>query len=85
MKLVVDMHQRSENWKKSMVEGWLFDEDQGNIAKYPSENSNDGKLENSPKWNCNGKFGQALEFDGNQKNYIEVGNLEISGSVTLTL
>ena len=68
-----------------MVEGWIFDEDQGNIAKYPSENSNDGKLENSPKWNCNGKFGQALEFDGNQKNYIEVGNLEISGSVTLIL
>ena len=68
-----------------MVEEWLFDEDRENIAKYSSENSNDGTLENSPKSNSTSKSGQALEFDGNQKNYIEVGNLEISGSVALIL
>ena len=27
------------------------------IAKYSSENSHEGKLENSPTWDSNGKFG----------------------------
>lgn len=48
---------------------WLFDEGKGDIAKDSSENGNDGTLKSDPKW-VDGKFGDALEFDGG--NYVEV-------------
>ena len=65
---------------------WLFDEGKGNTAADASENGNDGKLENNPKWIKNGKFGAALEFDGNEsKGHVVVGNLGLSGEVTLVL
>ncbi len=65
---------------------WLFDEGKGNIAEDSSENGNDGKFENDPKWTKEGKFGSALEFDGNEsKGHVVVGDLGLSGEVTLVL
>ena len=54
---------------------WLFDEGKGNVAKDTSGNGNDGELMNDPKW-VDGKFGKALEFDG-QNDYVNVGDAEI--------
>ncbi|MCY4569529.1 MAG: hypothetical protein OXD49_14625 [Candidatus Poribacteria bacterium] len=63
---------------------WLFDEGKGDTAADSSENGNDGKLENGPKWIKNGQFGSALEFDGNEsKGHVVVGDLGLSGEVTL--
>lgn len=71
---------------KTVVGIWLFDEGKGNTAADASENGNDGKLENNPKWIKDGKFGSALEFDGNEsKGHVLVGNLGLSGAVTVVL
>ena len=71
---------------KTVVGMWLFDEGKGDTATDFSENGKDGKLVNSPKWTKNGQFGSALEFDGNEsKGYVDVGNLGLSGTVSLTL
>ena len=71
---------------ETVVGSWLFDEGKGNIAADSSENGNDGKLENDPKWTNNGKFESALEFDGNDsKGHVVVGDLSLSGEVTLVL
>ena len=72
---------------KTVVGMWLFDEGKGDKAMDSSANGNhDGKLENNPKWVKNGKFGSALEFDGNEsKGHVVVGNLGLSGAVTLVL
>ena len=65
---------------------WFFDEGKGNTAADSSENGNDGKFENDPKWTKDGKFGSALEFDGNEsKGHVVVGDLGLSGEVTLVL
>ena len=65
---------------------WIFDEGKGNTATDSSENGNDGKFENDPKWTKDGKFGSALEFDGNEsKGHVVVGDLGLSGEVTLVL
>ena len=65
---------------------WLFDEGKGNTAADSSDNGNDGQLENSPKWTKDAKFGSALEFDGNEsKGHVTVGDLGLSGEVTLVL
>ena len=71
---------------KTVAGMWLFDEGKGDTAADSSENGNDGKLENGPKWIKNGKFGSALEFDGNEsKGHITVGDLGLAGAVTLVL
>ena len=65
---------------------WLFDEGRGDTAVDSSENGKDGEIVNAPKWIKNGKFGAALEFDGNEsKGHVAVGNLGLSGAVTLVL
>ena len=71
---------------ETVVGMWLFDEGKGNTAADSSENGNDGKLENDPKWTKDGKFGAAMEFDGNEsKGHVVVGDLGLSGEVTLIL
>ena len=71
---------------ETVVGMWLFDEDKGNTTADSSENGNDGKLENSPKWTKDGKFGSALEFDGNEsKGHVVVGDLGLAGALTLVL
>lgn len=65
---------------------WLFDEGKGDTATDASDNGNDGEIVNAPKWIKNGKFGAALEFDGNEsKGHVAVGNLGLSGAVTVIL
>lgn len=65
---------------------WLFDEGKGDTAADASENGKDGEIMNAPKWIKNGKFGAALEFDGNEsKGHVLVGNLGLAGEVTVVL
>lgn len=54
---------------------WLFDEGKGDTVKDSSGNGNDGKLMGNPKW-IKGKFGNALEFDGDG-DYVDCGNADI--------
>ena len=71
---------------KTVAGMWLFDEGKGNTAVDSSESGKDGELVNGPKWTKNGKFGSALEFDGNEnKGHVVVGDLGLSGEVTLIL
>ncbi|MDE0689509.1 MAG: LamG domain-containing protein [Candidatus Poribacteria bacterium] len=71
---------------ETVVGMWLFDEGKGNTAADSSENGNGGKFENDPKWTNDGKFGSALEFDGNEsKGHVVVGDLGLDGEVTLVL
>ena len=71
---------------KTVAGMWLFDEGKGDTAVDSSENGKDGELVNGPKWTKDGKFGAALEFDGNEsKGHVVVGNLGLAGAVTLVL
>ena len=71
---------------KTVVGMWLFDDGKGDTAVDASENGKDGELVNGPKWIKDGKFGSALEFDGNEsKGHVVVGDLGLSGAVTLIL
>ena len=47
----------------SVVGLWLFEEGTGNVAIDSSGKGNDGVFVGQPKW-TNGKYGKALEFDG---------------------
>jgi hypothetical protein len=55
-----------------LVGYWSFDEGAGTTAYDASGKGNNGTLVNGPKW-TNGKFGQALSFDG-VDDYVEVPN-----------
>jgi hypothetical protein len=50
---------------------WLFDEGEGDEVEDFSGHGNDGKFINEPKW-VDGKFGQALSFDGD--DYVEINS-----------
>jgi len=58
---------------ETLVGAWLFDENGGDTAKDASGNGNDGTLLKNPEW-IDGKFGNALEFDGT--NGVEIANPE---------
>jgi hypothetical protein len=47
---------------EGLVGAWLFDEGKGDVAKDASGNGHDGEIRNA-KW-VDGKFGNALEFNG---------------------
>ena len=51
---------------------WLFDEGRGKNAKEMAGKGLDGELINGPQW-VNGKFGKAIQFDG-QSRYVEVND-----------
>ncbi len=51
---------------------WLFDEGSGETAEDSSGNENDGTLINNAEW-VEGKFGQALDFDG-VNAYVNIPN-----------
>ncbi len=55
---------------ENIVGLWAFEEGKGAIANDTSGNSNHGILNGDTKW-VNGKFGSALEFDGDM-DYVEV-------------
>jgi len=54
----------------TVVGVWLFDEGKGDVATDASGNGLDGEFEGKPKW-VEGKFGQALEFDG-KSAYVQI-------------
>ncbi len=54
---------------KNIMGMWLFDENSGNVAIDSSGNKNDGTIHGAKR--VNGKFGNALEFDGTD-NWVEV-------------
>ncbi len=49
---------------------WLFDEGAGNFAGDSSGRSNDGESFGKPEW-VDGKFGKALEFDG-ESDWVQI-------------
>ncbi|MCG9128754.1 LamG domain-containing protein [Candidatus Poribacteria bacterium] len=55
---------------------WLFDEGSGEVATDSSKNENDGTIHGA-SW-VDGKFGQALEFDG-ATNWVEVPHSDTVG------
>ena len=55
---------------ETVVGMWLFEEGAGDVAKDTSEAGNDGDIVGPKKWK-DGKFGKALEFDGNGV-YVQV-------------
>ena len=56
----------------TVVGMWLFEEGVGDVAKDTSKTGNDGTIAGPKKWR-DGKFGQALEFNGNDV-YVEVAS-----------
>jgi hypothetical protein len=53
------------------VAAWLFDEGEGDVAT-DSVNDHDGSFEGGVDWTTDAKFGNALEFDGQQGSWVEV-------------
>lgn len=67
-----------------LVAFWPFDEESGKIARDVTGNGHDGRFEGAPKWVA-GKFGSALEFDGDD-DYVAVEDddaLDIEEKITL--
>lgn len=63
---------------------WLFDEGEGDIAADSSGNENNGELMGDPEW-VDGKFGNALEFDG-ASSYVSVPDSEsLNPTTAITL
>ena len=56
---------------KSLLIYFSFDEGKGKEAKDGSQHGHDGELVKSPKW-VDGKFEKALQFNGNDGNYVMV-------------
>ncbi len=54
----------------TVVGVWLFDEGKGDVASDASGNGLDGEFNGKPKW-VEGKFGMALEFDG-ESAYVQI-------------
>ena len=70
----------------SMVLHFTFDEGKGDLVADDSLHSNNGRTEGNPKW-VPGKFGSALEFDGNGET-VEISHAEslnISTAVTMEM
>ena len=67
---VVNPHAMARVDPDTVVGMWLFEEGTGDVAKYTSKIGNDGTIVGPKEWR-DGKFGQALEFDGNSV-YVEV-------------
>ena len=63
---------------ETLVGMWLFEEGAGDVAKDTSAAGNDGDIVGPKDWE-DGKFGKALEFDGNSV-YVQV---ESNKSITL--
>ena len=63
---------------ETVVGMWLFEEGAGDVAKDISNAGNDGDIVGPKKWK-DGKFGKALEFDGNSV-YVQI---EANDSIVL--
>jgi len=63
---------------------WVFDEGSGAVAGDSSGNGNDGELVGDPQWVA-GKFGSALEFDGDG-DYVTIpdsDSLDMADQITI--
>ena len=70
---------------KTAIGVWFFDEGSGDKAKDSSGNGNEGKLLRNINW-VDGKFGKALEFDGNTGTYVNCGKgASLNSPSTLTI
>jgi len=58
--------------KERLVRLWLFDEQGGDVIKDFSGNGNDGTLKSDKIKRVKGKFGNALEFPGDNNVYAEI-------------
>ncbi len=65
-----------------LVAHWPLDEGSGTVAHDTSGNGNDGTFNGEPQW-VSGFTGGALEFDG-VDDYVAIGDLDLTGSFTLT-
>jgi hypothetical protein len=65
--------------KDTLELAFLFDQNSGKTTKDSSENGRDGTIISGPKF-VKGKFGNALEFDGNDDNIIVEGYFGIGGT-----
>ncbi len=74
---------KSHAGPEGLVGAWLFDEGKGNVAKDASENGHDGEIRKA-KW-VDGKFGKALEFNGDGDQVLVAHNdaLNIEGKLTV--
>ncbi|MBI5360698.1 MAG: DUF2341 domain-containing protein [Planctomycetes bacterium] len=64
---------------------WHFETTSSSSTPDASGNGNNGTLTNAPTWTSNGKFGNALSFDGTN-DYVEIPYspaLNITGAITL--
>ena len=63
---------------------WLFDEGTGKVAEDSSEKGNDGEFFGKPGW-VDGKFGKALEFDGESDwvQILDAPSLRVTTDVTV--
>ena len=57
------------------VAAWTFDEGQGNFTEDVSGNGHDGELLAGAEWSKDGKFGDAIQFDGIDA-YVEIPHAE---------
>ena len=55
--------------EEGLVAYWPFDEGSGKTAEDVTGNGHDGKFAGAPKW-VDGKFGTALEFDGEEDHVV---------------
>ena len=65
---------------------WLFDEGEGQIVRDGTPHENHGKLKSEAAW-VGGKFGTALEFDG-EEDYVDVPDspsLNITEAITIVM
>jgi len=70
---------------KTIVGMWLFDGNEGDVAKDTSQNGVDGKILGNPTKRGDGKFGKALELNGSN-NYVDCGNdaiLNLTDAITV--
>lgn len=68
---------------KAVVGMWLFDQGTGRTAK-DSFNGHDGEIKGDTKW-VNGKFGNALEFSGEEDSFVNIPHEDSLSLTTWTI
>jgi len=84
MSLVLLVQSHASIDPASIIGMWLFDDGEGDVASDSSGKGNDGILMNEPEW-VEGKFGEALSFDG-VDDYVDTGlnTNDLSSPITIS-
>ena len=69
--------------EEGLVAYWPFDEGTGKAAADVTGNGHDGKFAGAPKW-VDGKFGTALEFDGEEDHVVVSDDAELAIEENIT-